>query len=90
MISLISYWNDVFRYRKLEEMQLEKEHNFLREQAILESERRKQEREHELNMLSMMMGKVSQVNQHAVHAPNLHATNAVYHANFTLKTNCMT
>ena len=64
-----------FRYRKLEEMRLEKEHNFLREQAILESEGRKQEREHELKMLSMMMGNVSQVNHLG---PNLHA---VYHAN---------
>ena len=64
-----------FRYRKLEEMRLEKEHNFLREQAILESERKKQEREHELKMLSMMMGNVSQVNHLG---PNLHT---VYHAN---------
>ncbi len=70
-----------FRYRKLEEMRLEKEHEFLREQAILESEGRKQEREHELKMLSIMMGNASQINQHAVHAPKLHATNAVYHAN---------
>lgn len=62
-------------------MRLEKEHKFLREQAILESERRRQEREHKLNMLSMMMGKASQINHHAVHAPNLHANNAVYHAN---------
>ena len=67
-----------FRYRKLEEMQLEKEHKFLREQAMLESERRKQEREHELKMLSIMMGNANQINHHA---PNLHATNAVYHAN---------
>jgi hypothetical protein len=67
-----------FRYRKLEEMRLEKEHEFLREQAILESEGRKQEREHELKMLSIMMGNASQINQHAVHDPNLHATNAVY------------
>ncbi len=65
-----------FGYRKLKEMRIEKEHEFLREQAILESER-----EHELKMLSIMMGNASQINQHAVHAPNLHATNAVYHAN---------
>ncbi len=51
-----------FRYRKLEEMRLEKEHEFLREQAILESERRKQEREHELKMLGIMMGNASQIN----------------------------
>ena len=56
-------------------MRLEKEHNFLREQAMLESERRKQEREHELKMLSMMMGNVIQFNHLG---PNLHA---VYHAN---------
>ena len=62
-----------FRYRTLEEMRLEKEHEFLREQAILESEHRKQEREHKLKTLN-----TSQINQHAVHAPNLHATNAVY------------
>ena len=67
-----------FRYRTLEEMQLGKEHEFLREQAILESEHRKQETEHKLKMLSIMMGNASQINQHAVHDPNLHATNAVY------------
>ena len=62
-------------------MRLEKEHKFLREQAILESERRKQEREHELKMLSIMMGHNGHINQHAVHAHNLHGTNAVYHVN---------
>ena len=59
-------------------MRLEKEHNFLREQAILECERRKQEREHELKMPGMMMENIGQINHHA---PNLHATNAVYQAN---------
>ena len=56
-------------------MRLEKEHNFLREQAMLESKRRKQEREHELKMLNMMMGNVSQFNHLG---PNFHAA---YHAN---------
>ena len=44
-------------------MRLEKEHKFLREQAIMESERRKQEREHELKMLSIMMGHNGHINQ---------------------------
>jgi hypothetical protein len=36
-------------------MRIEKEHKFQREQAIVEAQRRKEEREHKLKMLSMLM-----------------------------------
>jgi hypothetical protein len=60
-------------------MRIEKEHEFQREQAIVEAQRRKEEREHELKMLSMLMGNASQINHH--HAPSLNAPNSVYHVN---------
>lgn len=61
------------RYRKLEEFRIEKEHEFQREQATVEAERRKQEQEHELRMLSITMGTVSQTNN-----PNLNVSSVFY------------
>ena len=48
------------RYKKLEEIRLEKEHQFQIEQARLENERRKEEREHELKIFSMMISNINQ------------------------------
>ena len=61
--------DDFERYRKLEELRIEKEHEFQREQAKLEAERRKQEQEHELKMLAIMMGNVTQT-----HNPSLNVS----------------
>lgn len=54
-------------------MRIEKEHEFQREQAKLEAERRKQEQEHELRMLSIMMGNVNQT-----HNPSLNVSSVFY------------
>jgi hypothetical protein len=43
-------------------MKIEKEHEFQREQMKLENQRRKEEREHEMRMLSMMLGNANQLN----------------------------
>jgi len=40
----------------LEEIKLKKEHEFRLQQTILENQRRREEREHEMQMLRMMMG----------------------------------
>ena len=48
------------RYKKLEEIRLEKEHQFQMEQTKLENNRRKEKREHELKIFSMMMGNIHQ------------------------------
>ena len=44
------------RYKKLEEQRVEKEHQFYLEQAKLETERRREEREHKLKIFSMLIG----------------------------------
>ena len=44
------------RYKKLEEFKLEQEHKFQMEQMQLENERKKQEREHELKIFSLLLG----------------------------------
>lgn len=62
-----------FRYRKSEELRIEKEHEFQREQAQLEAERRKQEQEHELRMLAIMMGNATQT-----HNPSLNVSSVFY------------
>ena len=49
-------------------MRIEKEHEFQREQAKFEAER-KQKQEHELRMLSIMMGNVNQT-----HNPSLNVS----------------
>ena len=43
------------RYQKLEEQKIAKEHNFRMKQLEMEKEMRKEEREHELNMLRLLM-----------------------------------
>ena len=53
-------WFTSSRYKKLEEIRLEKEHQFQIEQARLENERRKEEREHELKIFSMMISSINQ------------------------------
>ena len=45
----------LFRYQKLAE-QIEKEHQLHMERIALETDRRREEREHEMNMLRMIMG----------------------------------
>ena len=59
-------------------MRIEKEHEFQREQARLEAERRKHEQEHELRMLSIMMGNVSQT-----HNPSLNVSSVFYPQAYT-------
>lgn len=59
-------------------MRIEKEHEFQREQARIEAERRKQEQEHELKMLSIMMGNVSQTNN-----PSLNVSPVFYPQTYT-------
>ena len=46
----------LFRYQKLEEGRVEKEHQLHMERIALENDRRREEREHEMNMLRMIMG----------------------------------
>ena len=47
----------LFRYQKLEEERVEKEHQLHMERIALENDhRRGEEREHEMNMLRMIMG----------------------------------
>ena len=48
------------RYKELEKMRIEKEHAFQREQMKLENQQRKEEREHEMQMLLMMLGNTNQ------------------------------
>ena len=43
------------RYQKLEEQRIEKEHAFRVKQINMEKEMRKEEREHELNMLRLLV-----------------------------------
>lgn len=43
-------------------MKIEKEHEFQREQMKLENQGRKEEREHEMRMFSMMLGNANQLN----------------------------
>ena len=52
-----------FRYKELEEMKIEKEQEFRREQMRLENQQRKEEREHEMKMLSIMFGNANQLNR---------------------------
>ena len=54
-------------------MRIEKDHEFQREQAKFEAETRKQEQEHELRMLSIMMGNVNQT-----HNPSLNVSSVFY------------
>ena len=44
-----------FRYQKLEEGRIQKEHEFRIKQMQIENERRKEEREHEMNVLHMIL-----------------------------------
>ena len=46
----------------MEQVRIEKEHAFQREQMKLENQQRKEEREHEMQMLCMMLGNTNQTN----------------------------
>ena len=46
----------LFTYQKLEEERVEKEHQLHMERIALENDRRREAREHEINMLRMIMG----------------------------------
>ena len=43
-----------FRYQKLEEERIKREHKFRIKQMQIENERRREERQHEMNMLHMI------------------------------------
>jgi hypothetical protein len=60
-------------------MKIEKEHEFQREQMKLENQRRKEEREHEMRMLSMMLGNENQLN-HATSSTTPSVLNAFPYA----------
>ena len=44
------------RYQKLEQERVQTEHQFHMQRMALENDRRREEREHEMNMLRMIMG----------------------------------
>ena len=66
-------------------MRIEKEHAFQRKQMKLQNQLRKEEREHEMRMLSIMLGNTSQLNNAVspIHVPSfLNAYSSVQRQNF--------
>ena len=52
---------------------MQKEYEFRMKQTILENQRRREEREHEMKMLQIIMGYPQEANTQATHL-NVHAT----------------
>lgn len=65
--------SDFSRHQKWEEEKMQKEYEFRMKQTILENQRRREEREHEMKMLQIIMGYPPEANTQATHL-NVHAT----------------
>ena len=66
-----------FRYQKLEEERIKREHEFRIKQMQIENERRKEERQHEMNMLRMILS--PQQPPHGVSSGNNFNNPVFYH-----------
>ena len=69
-----------FRYQKLEEERIKREHEFRIKQMEIENERRKEERQHEMNMLRMILS--PQQPPHGVSSGNNSNNPVFYHPTY--------
>jgi hypothetical protein len=69
-----------FRYQKLEEECIKREHKFRIKQMQIENERRREERQHEINMLHMILS--PQQPPHSVSSGNNFNNPVFYHPTY--------